>query len=319
MADIGTDDASESNAEVRYGLHVGLFLATCVTTFLSGSGFGSDFDMYQGMYFSGTIMTILLCHEMGHYIVARRHGIKASLPYFIPLPPVISLGTLGAVIQMDEPIADRNKLLDVGAAGPLAGLAVAIPLLIYGLYLSPVAVVASEPGTMLEGNSLAYLGLKYAVHGVILPAQGGLDVQLHPIAFAAWVGLLITMINLLPIGQLDGGHIACAALGNRHERFSGILHWLLLGVGAAVVLVLSYQYRQQGADATAALSSAFKAGMPWIVWAALLFIMRRMSDGRYHPPVGMRALSPGRRRLVMLMVFILIAIFTPIPLREAAP
>lgn len=318
VAQLDTKDSAEE-VPVRYGLHLGLFAATCVTTFLSGSGFGSDFDVAQGLYFAGTIMSILLCHEMGHYIVARRHGIKASLPYFIPLPPVVSLGTLGAVIQMDEPIADRNKLVDVGAAGPLAGLVVAIPLLIYGLSLSPVAMVATEPGTMVEGNSLAYLALKYLVHGMFLPSQSGLDVQLHPIAFAAWVGLLITMINLLPIGQLDGGHIACAALGDRHERFSGVLHYLLLAVGVSVVLVLSYQYRSEGVEASTALLAAGKAGMPWMVWAILLFVMRRMSDGRYHPPVGSRALTKGRRRLVLLMVIILIGIFTPIPLREAMP
>ncbi len=313
------DDDTETRTRPRYLVHIGLFAATCVTTFLSGAGLGSDFDPAQGAYFAATIMTILSCHEMGHFLVARRHGIQASLPYFIPLPPVVSLGTLGAVIQMDEPIADRDQLVDVGAAGPLAGLVVAVPLLIYGLHLSPLAAVASEPGTMIEGNSLAYLGLKYLVHGMILPGAGGVDVQLHPIAFAAWVGLLITMINLLPIGQLDGGHIACGALGERHEAFSRILHWLLLAVGVCVMAVLCFRYQHQGVAISTALPSAFKAGMPWMVWALVLLIMRRVSDGRYHPPVGARALTPGRRRLVFLMVLILISIFTPIPLREAMP
>jgi membrane-associated protease RseP (regulator of RpoE activity) len=314
------ESSAEANPErqVNYALHLGLFLATCGTTFLSGSGFGGDFDAMRGFYFSGTIMTILLCHEMGHFLVARRHGIDASLPFFIPLPPVISLGTLGAVIQMDEPIDDRNQLIDVGAAGPLAGLVVAIPLLIYGLSLSEVGIPAAE-GAMMEGNSILYLSLKYLVHGMILPAESGLDVQLHPVAFAAWVGLLITMINLLPIGQLDGGHIACAALSDKHERFSKVLHWLLLAVGMAVVLALTWRYTEGGLPLGRSLVLGVKAGLPWVVWAILLLVMRRMSDGRYHPPVGHAPLSAGRKWLVVLMVVILILIFTPIPLREAVP
>jgi membrane-associated protease RseP (regulator of RpoE activity) len=136
-------------------------------------------------------------------------------------------------------------------------------------------------------------------------------------AFAAWVGLLITMINLLPIGQLDGGHIACAALGDKHERFSRVLHWLLLVVGMGVVAWLTYRYTSAGMGLLDALKSAAKAGMPWLVWAIILVVMRRMSEGRYHPPVGQKKLSRSRTWLVALMVVILILIFTPIPLREA--
>lgn len=323
LYELGFGDVSDASPQEsakgaeRYGLHIGLFLATCGTTFLSGSGFGEDFDAIRGFYFSGTIMTILLCHEMGHFIVARRHGIDASPPFFIPLPPFVSLGTLGAVIQMDDPIEDRDKLVDVGAAGPLAGLAVAIPLLIYGLSLSPLGITEPGEGAMMEGNSILYMALKYLVHGTLLPTEAGLDVQLHPMAFAAWVGLLITMINLLPIGQLDGGHIACAALGDKHESFSRILHWLLLVIGAGVVAWLTYSYLSGGADFRLAFTSALKAGLPWLVWATILVVMRRMSEGRYHPPVGQKKLSRGRTWLVVLMVVILILIFTPIPLREA--
>ncbi len=313
---------SEARPEERpaskrpYLWHLVLFLATCVTTFLSGAGFGDDFDAIRGFYFSGTIMTILLCHEMGHYVVARRHGIDASPPFFIPLPPFVSLGTLGAVIQMDSPIEDRNKLVDVGAAGPLAGLVVAIPLLIYGLALSPLGVTPPGEGAMMEGNSILYIALKYLVHGMVLPTEAGLDVQLHPMAFAAWVGVLITMINLLPIGQLDGGHIACAALGDKYERFSRTLHWLLLVVGCAVVLWLGYQYTAAGLSLEASLKSAVRAALPWGVWAGVLIVMRRMGGGQYHPPVGQDKLSRGRTWLVVLMVVIFILIFTPIPLRE---
>lgn len=313
-----TEARPEESPESRqpYLLHVGLFLATCATTFLSGSLLGSNFDATRGFYFSGTIMTILLCHEMGHFIVARRHGIDASLPFFIPLPPFISLGTLGAVIQMENPIEDRNKLVDVGAAGPLAGLVVAIPLLIYGLSLSPLSTTPPVAGTMIEGNSILYIALKYLVHGMVLPTEAGIDVELHPMAFAAWVGLLITMINLLPIGQLDGGHIACAALGERHERFSQTLHWLLVVVCCSVVLWLTYQHTSDGLGVVTSLKSAVKAALPWAVWAGILVVMRRMSDGRYHPPVGEGNLSRGRTWLVVFMVVVLLLIFTPIPLRE---
>ncbi|HTM19708.1 MAG TPA: site-2 protease family protein, partial [Kofleriaceae bacterium] len=206
--------AQEAQERPNYLLHAGLFLATCATTWLAG-----------GAAFAATLMAILLVHEMGHYVAARLHRVDASLPYFIPLPPVISLGTMGAVIRMKKPIEDRNALLDVGAAGPLAGLLVAIPLLVIGVALSPVSTAPS--GGVQEGNSIAYLLLKLAVTGRILPAADGTDIDLNGMAFAAWVGLLVTMINLIPIGQLDGGHVARAYLGNRHERFSTVLHALL--------------------------------------------------------------------------------------------
>ncbi|HEU4614171.1 MAG TPA: site-2 protease family protein, partial [Kofleriaceae bacterium] len=191
-------------------IHGGLFLACCVTTtWLGGAAFGA------------TLMGILTCHELGHYMVGRRHGVEVSMPYFIPLPPVATLGTMGAVIRMNKPIEDRRKLFDVGAAGPIAGLVVAIPLLVIGLYLSDLGPL--KPGDSLEGNSILYALLKYAVFGRWLPGDG-VDVQLHPMALAGWVGLLVTMINLMPIGQLDGGHIAKSTLGDSHEKWSARLH-----------------------------------------------------------------------------------------------
>ncbi|RMH41059.1 MAG: site-2 protease family protein [Deltaproteobacteria bacterium] len=291
----------------KLAVHGGLFAATCATTTLA-----------INWQFSATLMTILLCHEMGHYVVARRHGVAASLPYFIPMPPGITLGTMGAIIRMDRPIADRNKLIDVGAAGPLAGLAVAFPLLWVGLSLSTVGPGGGE-GTVIEGNSLAYLAVKYAVTGRVLPAPDGTDVMLHPVAFAAWVGLLITMINLIPIGQLDGGHIACAYLGSRHERLSRRLHWALLAVGACVVAWQGHVAAAAGLPPGEAVSYGVQAGLPWLVWALLLYGMRRLQGGIYHPPVGQRPLTPGRRRLVWFMWFVFVSIFTPVPLRQALP
>lgn len=309
MADADESAAApaEQPAEVRpnYSLHVGLFVVTCGTTYLFG-----------GVAFAATLMSILLCHEMGHYIVARRHGVDASLPYFIPLPPQVSLGTLGAVIRMRSPIADRNKLIDVGAAGPIAGLVVAFPMLLVGLYLSPVEA-STQAGGVIEGNSLAYISLKLIVTGQYLPAADGTDVQLHSIAFAAWVGLLITMINLIPVGQLDGGHIACAYLGDKHERTSRWIHRSLLVVGVLVVIVLSIDARDAGRDMVDSIGYGAWGGLPWLVWAVMLLIMRRMSGGIYHPPVGDAPLTAGRRRLVLGMALLFVLIFTPVPMRPA--
>jgi len=290
-------------------LHILLFVATCVSCWLSG-----------GAVFAATLMTILLAHEMGHYVVARRLGIDVSLPYFIPLP-YVSIGTLGAVIRMKAPITRRDALIDVGAAGPLAGLAVAIPLLIWGLATSPLGpppTGASAAGSFTEGNSLLYIGLKYLVHGRYLPG-GGLDVQLGPMGFAAWVGILLTFINLMPIGQLDGGHIATAFFGGRHEQRAPWLHRGLLLVGAAVLATLAFEAHAAGRTTGAAMGYGAMAAMPWAVWAVLLLGMRRMAGGRYHPPVDEEPLTPSRRRLFWLVVVVFVLVFTPVPMRGTLP
>ena len=319
MAESGSaieDSAPEGEAPSRssLGLHAGLFLATCATTFYAGYlQFGAQWQ--SGLGFGGTLMVILICHEMGHYVVARRHRIDASLPYFVPLPPQISLGTLGAVIRMRQTISDRNQLIDVGAAGPFAGLIVAIPLLFVGLSLSELAPIAD--GVFLEGNSVLYLAIKYMVFGQYLPTADGWDVNLHPIAFAAWVGLLITMINLIPIGQLDGGHIACAALGNKHEASSSRLHMALCAVAALVFIGLVSEALAAGRSEGQAFWHGVKGGMPWLIWAAVLLVMRRLSGGIYHPPVGNAPLTPRRRLLVWLTLAVFLALLTPVPLRPA--
>jgi membrane-associated protease RseP (regulator of RpoE activity) len=280
--------------------HLALFAASCVTTWWA-----------NGAAFAATLMGILVCHEAGHYIVGRRHGVPVSLPYFIPLPPWISLGTMGAVIRMDEPISDRNKLFDVGAAGPIAGLAVAIPLLVVGLHLSDLGPPTEN--SLIEGNSILYALLKYAVFGRWLPGDG-IDVQLHPMAFAGWVGLLITMINLMPIGQLDGGHVARAAIGDAHERWSARLHIALPVIGAATGLVMLAIALDAGRSLTGALRYALYGVTPWLIWTVLLGVMRRQA-GEYHPPVGDVPLDRARHRraIAMLVVFLLIA--TPVPFR----
>ncbi len=219
-------------------LNVALFLTTLLTTTIQGAleqhGHSGIFPLSDGLSFSIPLMTILLCHEMGHYIAARIHRVPASLPYFVPLPPFIGLfGTMGAVILQSR-TTDRRKLIDIGAAGPLAGLIVAIPVLAYGLHLSEIVPIQ---GGMQEGNSILYAVLKRLVCGAWLPGHG-IDVRLHPMAFAGWAGLFVTMLNLIPISQLDGGHVAIAFFGNSYGRASQFLRKMLLPLSVAVAFVV---------------------------------------------------------------------------------
>src|SRR5689334_8819236 len=256
-------------------------------------------------------MAILTVHELGHYIAARRHGVDVSLPYFIPLPPQVSLGTLGAVIKMRRPIADPDKLFDVGAAGPIAGLCVAIPCLVIGLALSSVGPIPKP--NVLEGNSLLYAGLKLAMFHRWLPYDG-IDVELHPMAFAAWVGLLVTFINLIPIGQLDGGHVARAVFGAKHDQISRKLHVALPMVGIAAGATLFALARVAGRDLLGSLRYASYGAVPWLIWGAMLLAMHRMSGG-YHPPTHAAPLSAGRRRVAIGLLVVFFLIFMPVPMR----
>ena len=307
MSDEHDDDDAPWSPSKTALVHGGLFLAACVTTYLS-----------QGLAFAATLMSILTVHELGHYVVARRHHVDASLPFFIPLPPKVTLGTLGAVIRMKRPIEDPNKLLDVGAAGPLAGLVVAIPLLVIGLSMSSVGHIHADSNSIQEGNSILYGLAKVIMFGRWLPS-GGYDVDLHPVAFAAWMGLLVTMINLIPIGQLDGGHIARALLGDRHETFSARLHLALPIVGALVAAFLFAQAMRLDADLADAAWYAFDGAIPWLVWSIMLAVMRRMGGGVYHPPVGDTPLTTGRRLVALLTLILWALIFTPIPTRPTLP
>ena len=305
----------------RLGLHLGLFAATCVTTTWVGVlnahpeingmlSFGEILPrILDGIPYAASLMGILLAHEMGHYVFARAHHVPASLPFFIPvpLPPV---GTMGAVIKMEGRIESRNALVDIGASGPLAGLIVAIPVLAYGIHLSPVKPIG--PG-LLEGSSLLYFAIKLAVKGAILPG-GGKDVVLHPIAWAGWVGLLVTMINLMPIGQLDGGHVAFAYFGDRYGLVSRLLHrgLPLLAVLASVYTVLELHRK---APFKLALKLGWMAGLSWVVWWLMLRLIRRASGGQQHPPVGEEPLARGRRLLCLGMILVFFLILVPIPIR----
>jgi membrane-associated protease RseP (regulator of RpoE activity) len=302
-------------------LNIALFLLTLLTTTMQGAlerhGFSSMYPLQDGLAFSLPLMAILLCHEMGHYVAARIHHVPASLPYFVPLPPGIGLfGTMGAVILQSR-TSDRRKLMDIGAAGPLAGLAVAIPVLFYGLTLSSVQPLIGVG--VQEGNSILYAVLKRLIFGAWLPG-GGQDVMLHPTAMAGWAGLLVTMLNLLPLGQLDGGHIAIAYYGNHYGRVSRILQNLLpllaLGVGIAVYAdAMDYLARQGGSISPFSIASS--AGTPWLMWFVLLALLRRLSGGVDHPPVDDRPLPVSRVRLFWIVFVTFAIIFMPIPLRAS--
>jgi membrane-associated protease RseP (regulator of RpoE activity) len=307
----------------RYHINLLLFLATVLTTTAQGAFYvhksGELWPLWDGWKYSVPLLAILLSHEFGHYIAARIHGVPASLPYFIPLPPPIGMmGTMGAVITQ-EATSDRKKLIDIGAAGPLAGLLVAIPVLWIGLKLSTVGV--SPDGGTQEGNSLLYALLKRTITGRWLPGHGQ-DINLHPTAFAGWAGLLVTMLNLIPIGQLDGGHVATAYFGNGYARIAALLHRGLPFLAGLVFMVVSLTVRQD----LAAYPSDVVGWLPfqvaavpafaWLMWATALVVMKRVSGGQYHPPVDATPLPRSRRVLFWVTCVTFLLTFMPVPLRE---
>ena len=237
-----------------------------------------------GLAYSAALLGILLSHELGHYIVARRLGVRVSFPFFIPLPIGI-LGTMGAVIQIKEPPPDRRALLRIGVAGPLAGLVVAIPVLLLGLSLSEVGPPPAAGGYWVEGNSLLYALLKIAVFGRFLP-DGTQDVLLHPVALAGWAGLLVTGLNLLPAGQLDGGHILYALFGRRVSRYASM-------VVAAILVALGFVWSG------------------WWLWAVLVVVF-----GQQPAPVlnEITPLDARGRVLAILGIVAFVLVFTPAPI-----
>jgi Zn-dependent protease len=239
--------------------------------------------LLAGVPFAATLLGILFAHEMGHYVVGRLRGAPASLPYFIPFPNLFT-GTMGAVIVQREPFEDRRTLLEVAIAGPLAGLVVAIPLLFYGLSISTVGPIT--PPAILEGNSIFYALAKYAVFGQWLPGNG-VDVQLSSVAWGAWIGLLITAINLLPVGQLDGGHVAYALFGRRAD------------------------YLAYAAMAFLLVSSILLGGGTWLVFLILLALM-----GPRHPAPfnDVTRLKPIHVALGIIGMIAFVLLFTPQPL-----
>ena len=312
-------------------VNLGLFLVTLASVLFSGLLNGATYVFPEatgltakilldtrvvglGLLFTAAFLGILVCHEFGHYLAARYHGTAVTLPYFLPLPGS-PLGTLGAFIRLKAPPRNRKVLLDIGMAGPLAGLVIAVPVLLLGLALSQVvrlpATSAGFNSIQLEGNSVFYLLAKFIVHGKLLPAPvsyggvppllywlrymflgmpaplGGQDVLLHPLAWAGWTGLLVTALNLIPAGQLDGGHALYVLVG---RRVAAAL-WPVLVVGLVLL------------------------GMVWSgwwIWAALLFLLGRV----YATPLDdVTRLDLPRRVIALSGVLLFFVLFTPIPFR----
>ncbi len=271
-------------------LHMGLFIATVLTTLIAGAIMeGADLlsnplTIVKGIPFSFTLLLILGCHEFGHYYYAMKHNVDATLPYFIPAPPFIFLiGTFGAFIKIKSPIYRRDALLQIGAAGPIAGFIIAVPALIIGLMLSNVVDVSSGQVGILLGDSIL---MKMLTSFIYPSLPDGKDILLHPIAFAGWIGLLVTMLNLLPIGQLDGGHIAYAMLGKKQDLVAKIAFFALIP--------LSF------------------LSPNWLVWGILILILMRTTK---HPPIQdiISPLSKENRIIGYVCLSIFILCFIPVP------
>jgi len=302
-----------------------LFILTLISVMLSGALFGMTENLptnglqaalqvaQTGWPFAVALLAILGAHEFGHYFAGRYHGVNVTLPYFIPFP-FSPIGTMGAFIQMKGLPKNKRELLDIGIAGPLAGLIVAVPVLMIGLSLSHVEAIPSilPAGQVmqLEGNSLIYLFLKWLRFGQLLPQPvdygnvapwlywvkyfftgqplplGGLDVTIHPVAWAGWTGLLVTALNLIPAGQLDGGHIFSLLFGRKVARR---IYPFLIAITAGLGFLWS----------------------GWWLWAALIFFFGRTFA---EPLDDITQLDPPRKWLAALMLIIFLLVFTPVPL-----
>ena len=301
-------------ATVLTTLAVGTVLSPQAERLFSAEGLAEAWPvlpgaLVEGLRFSAALIGILLVHEMGHFVTARRHGVDVTWPYFIPVP--FGVGTLGAVIKLRSPIPTRRAALDIGASGPLAGFVVAIPILLWGLAHSEVKAAADlgaaqpfapAPLAMLwrvlhgepalpAGSALLVFGdslvLRAAQRLVLGDLPPGSEVLIHPVGLAAWVGLLVTALNLIPIGQLDGGHVAYALLGGRRARLVGrAASWALLAAGLALT-------------------------WSWLIWWALT----RWLIGLLHPPprVEEPRVGLGRTLVAVASLAVLIGTFVPVP------
>ena len=284
----------------RYWLYGLLFAVTLLTTTVVGAAMQYDFDrnfpfdlehsftlwlriwrhpatILEGLPYSLTLLAILMAHEMGHYLAAMYHRVDASLPYFLPSP---FLGTFGAFIRVRSPIYSKRELFDIGVAGPLAGFVFLLPALAVGLAFSKVIPGIQSQSAIQFGAP----GLEWLLEKAIFPGVAAADMYLHPVARAAWVGMFATCMNLLPIGQLDGGHILYSFFPERHRTVSKVLCIALLPLG--------------------------KLWLGWLVWGAVLLWL-----GRRHPVIlDATELGPGRRKLawIALAIFLLCFTFRPI-------
>jgi len=291
----------------RYWLYALLFLLTLFSTTLVGSSLQADFDrnlpfdvehylyafvnvwshpalIWQGLPFSLTLLTILLAHESGHYLACVYYGVDASLPYFLPAPTL--MGTFGAFIRIRSAIYSKRVLFDIGIAGPLAGFIFLLPALAIGVAFSKVIPGIAHQSSIQFGTP----GLLWILQKLIFPGVPAADIYLHPVARAAWIGILATALNLLPIGQLDGGHVLYALAGDRHKLLSMTFIAGLIPLG-----ILSGWW-------------------PWCLWAVALFFLAR----RHPVIIDQTGLSRGRKWLALLALIVFLLCFTVSPVLEGA-
>lgn len=279
---------SQEPQRVPYARHILLFVLTLLTTVVAGmlwEGIDPRHHpelFYRGIPYAGTLLTILMFHEMGHYLTARYYGMQVTLPYFLPAPPLpFFLGTFGAFIRMQSPPLNRRTLLYVGAAGPIAGFCVALPAMIYAYATSQISMLPPNHSGIYFGEPLLLQMISYLVVG---PLPEGAILSLNSIGMAAWFGLLVTMFNLLPMGQLDGGHILYALMGPR-ARFI---------TRSFIVLLLALGYFWHG----------------WFLWAVIGWL-----TGRRHPVLLDPSMPLNRqsRMIAGIAMMIFLACFMPVP------
>ncbi|HXF83830.1 MAG TPA: site-2 protease family protein [Anaerolineales bacterium] len=321
----------------RWYLNAILFIATVFSMLMMGVDIPPESIPRDGSYpflfilqhilsgwpFALSMMGILLAHEMGHYLACRYYKVPATLPFFLPAPLISPLGTFGAFIMMRGVPKNKRILFDVGVAGPIAGLLIAVPVLFLGLSLSPLGPITPAPegySGFLEGNSLFYLFSKYVVFGKLLPEPAstgglptllywiryfltghpipfnGLDVQLDPVALAGWAGLLVTALNLVPVGTLDGGHVAYGLFGEKARKIFPIV----IGVLISLSFLPSLLTFSMGAF-----------NYSWMLWVFILFWLGNV---RAQPLDDITELDPPRRALGIFMLIVFFLLFTPIPI-----
>jgi membrane-associated protease RseP (regulator of RpoE activity) len=309
-------------------INAGLFILTLASMIFAGSLYGIEGPVGEGLdgvvqavlgnvpnglIFAASLFAILGAHEFGHYLAARYHKCAVTLPYFLPFPGSL-FGTLGAFIRLKEPPRNRKVLLDIGLSGPLAGLIVAVPVLLIGLANSGIDQLPLSPteaqGMIIEGNSILYLAAKYITQGELLPQPlnyydlspvvywlryfflgtpapyGGTDVILNHMAWAGWAGLLVTALNLIPAGQLDGGHTLFVLIGDTARRI-----WPII-----VVALILLGFVWSG----------------WFIWAVLIFLLGRTYA---RPRDEITPLDPRRRALAIFGLIVFVLVFIPVPLR----
>lgn len=289
----------------RIWVNILLFIITVVTTYFFGLSWSINYyyaemlaasEEYSigpevftdpqvlslSLFYVAALLGILLAHEMGHYLTCRYYNVDATLPYFIPAPTLI--GTMGAFIKIRSPITQKRQLFDIGIAGPLAGFILAVPCVIYGLYHSKLVPPLPQEGSIIFGEPLLLVMIGKMIFRSVPETY---DLILHPVAFAGWVGMLVTALNLFPISQLDGGHVAYAALGEKSRILAKTIFFAFIIMGVI-----------------------FWVG--WFIWALIIFFI-----GMKHPRIydEETPLSPGRKILSFVALVIFILSFIPEPIK----